>query len=98
MTIVKAKGKLQNGVFDVLVKKENDVISLTFNGEKDALLMEMLKARINAASPIGGTYYPDETEILAYYHSLKTNFFDELMDISVEGELETIPYEEGLIY
>lgn len=49
-------------------------------------------------TPIGGTYYPPTNTLLAAYNVMKNMFFDEEPDVEVIGELEEIPYEEGIIY
>ena len=47
---------------------------------------------------MGGTYFPDENSLLTAYNVLQYTFFDTLEEISVEGELEGIPYEKDVIY
>lgn len=49
-------------------------------------------------TPIGGTYYPPTNTLLAAYNVMKNMFFDKEPDVEVIGELEEIPYEEGIIY
>ena len=48
--------------------------------------------------PIGGTYYPEKYEPLNVYYTLKDRYFDKLLEIEVEGDLGTIPFEKGVIY
>lgn len=54
---------------------------------------------IKVQPAMGGTYFPDENSLLAAYNVLKHTFFDESTDeITVEGEIEEIPFEENTIY
>lgn len=47
---------------------------------------------------MGGTYFPDKDSLLAAYNVLQHTFFDTLEEISVEGDIGEIPYEENIIY
>lgn len=48
--------------------------------------------------PIGGTYYPEKGSILAVHNILENHFFDAVISIECDDELEKIPYEENVIY
>lgn len=53
---------------------------------------------IKVQPAMGGTYFPDENSLLTAYNVLKHTFFDTLEKISVEGDMDEIPYEEDKIY
>ena len=53
---------------------------------------------IQMAPPLGNNFYYDKPSIAAYYHVLNTVCFDHLDSIEVDGKIEPIPYEDGLIY
>ena len=53
---------------------------------------------IKVQPAMGGTYFPDENSLLAAYNVLQHIFFDTLEEISVEGDIGEIPYEENTIY
>lgn len=79
----------------------------TFLGEKQTIVFEdgefetenlWLDSLLETPQSIGGTYYPDKYEPLNVYFTLKDRYFDKLTSIEVEGDLGTIPFEEGTIY
>ena len=79
----------------------------TFLGEKQTIVFEdgefetenlWLDSLLENPQPIGGTYYPEKYDPLNVYFTLKDRYFDKLTSIEVEGELGTIPFEEGTIY
>lgn len=57
-------------------------------------LKNYLLAICNNSELMGGTYRPEDDTLLFYYNGLVENGFE----VTVEGELETIPCEEGCIY
>lgn len=78
-----------------------------FLGEKQTIVFKdgefekgdvWLESLLENPRPIGGTYYPEKYEPLNVYYTLKDRYFDELHTIEVEGDLGTIPFEEGTIY
>lgn len=70
-----------------------------FDGRENELLKEELTELLENPKAVGGTYYPPFDSLLNAYNILRYHFFDEpTEEITVEGELEEIPYEEGKIY
>ena len=76
-------------------------------GEKKTVIFEdglfrekdfWLELLLEDPEPLGGTYWPSKYEPLNVYYTLKDRYFDELIEIVVEGELGRIPYEGGVIY
>lgn len=54
---------------------------------------------VNQPPPLGGTYYPRPRSLLAAVSVLQRGFFDSPPgEVTVEGPLEAIPYEGGVIY
>lgn len=78
--------------------KNNEIITVTKDGEN--LIVEPENAIDDVAfmaldtMPIGGTYMPESDTLLFYYHVLTQNGYT----VAVDGELETIPYDDGVIY
>ena len=62
------------------------------------LFQHDLDTAIQNQQPIGGTYYPSPETLLAAYNVLNHFFFTELQSLEVVGEIEEIPYTEGLVY
>lgn len=94
MDSVIATGKIGEELITVIVTKEKDKFSITFNGKEDNKQRLMLEMMIDALPPTGGTYYPTKNDLFAYHSVLETMFFTELINIIVEGELDTMPYED----
>lgn len=74
------------------------LITIIFENGKFNLKTLSLEILLEEPEPIGGTYYPEKYEPLNVYYTLKDRYFDELHTIEVEGDLGTIPFEEGTIY
>ncbi len=53
---------------------------------------------IKVQPAMGGTYFPTENSLLTAYNVLQNTFFDTLEKISVEGDIDEIPNEEGMVY
>lgn len=100
MDSVIATGKIGDDIVTVIVSKENEKFSITFNGEQDVLLEDILKKSISIAPLIDGYYIPTNDMLLGFYNTLNTVWFDKLIHIIVEGEMETIPYDDdpNIIY
>lgn len=98
MDSVIATGKIGDSTITVIVTKENDEFSITFNGREDPLARDMLEKMIDLLPVMGGTYYATKDDLFAYYDVLNTMYFTKLIHIVVEGELDTIPNEDGVIY
>lgn len=78
--------------------KNNEIITVTKDDDK--LIIEPEHAINDIAfmaldtMPMGGVCMPDNNTLLYYYHVLSQNGYT----VAVDGELETIPYEDGVIY
>ena len=94
MTTIIAKGSINGKKMTIVCTGTNDNPTVTFNGKKDEHLLKWL----NMAPPLGNNFYYDKPSIAAYYHVLNTVCFDHLDSIEVDGKIEPIPYEDGLIY
>lgn len=66
------------------------------DGRDDKSLWKAFKAL--PLRSIGGTYFPPRKSHLNYYNQLKNHFFDKVEEISVTGDIGTIPYKEGVVY
>lgn len=90
-----AKGKKHG--FKVTV--EFELNKVLFNGQNDRLLENELSEMLEDPKPVGGTYYPPVESLLNVMNILQYHFFDDTAEkITVEGEIEEIPYEEDKIY
>lgn len=100
MDSVIATGNYRGDVITVIVSKENDQFSITFNGLKDQILQDRVEMIIEKLKPIGGTYHMTKNDLLGWYCALNEKFFDKLIHIIVEGEMESIPFDDdpNIIY
>ena len=97
MTTIIAKGSINGKKMTIVCTGTNDNQTVTFNGKKDEHLLKWLNMGIQMAPPLGNNFYYDKPYIAAYYHVLNTVCFDHLDSIEVDGKIEPIPYEDGLI-
>ena len=98
MAKIITKGKWGNDVMTVICSEEDGQITVTFNGQKDTFLKEILDSRMDVAPAMGGTYYPEEGTMLAYYNILNTVFFSKVIEMQVVGDIGQIPYEDGIVF
>lgn len=90
-----AKGKKYGSTLTV----EYELDKVLFNGQEDILLEDELSELLEDPKSIGGTYYPPVDTLLNAMNILQYHFFDEpAEEITVEGEIEEIPYEEDTVY
>lgn len=67
--------------------------------EKEVLdIQKRFDELIKVQPAMGGTYFPDENSLLSAYNVLQHTFFDTLEEITVEGDIDEIPYEKDIVY
>lgn len=98
MAKIITKGKWGSEVMTVICSEDDGQITVTFNGQKDNFLKEILESRMDVAPAMGGTYYPEEGTMLAYYNILNTVFFSKVIEMQVVGDIGQIPYEDGIVF
>lgn len=98
MTTIIAEGLINGKKMTIVCTGTNDNPIVTFNGEKNERLLKWLDMGIQMAPPLGNNFHYDKPSIAAYYHALNTVCFDHIDSIEVDGEIEPIPCEDGLIY
>lgn len=99
MNKIIAKGKLIKIEMEVVCFESEEGLSFEFNGNEDSFLERIFRNELEKRKPIGGTFYPKTNSLLNAYNVLNSGrFFDELISIKVEGEIEEIPFEKGKIY
>lgn len=95
MVKIKVKGRILDTDVTIVVLEQDDKLTV----EADPFTKERLKCYMSNIPKIGGTFIPDKNSILAYYSIfLYSDFFSKLSNIETEGDLPTLPYEEGVIY
>lgn len=95
MVKIMAKGKILDVNVTIVVSEKDEKITV----DADTFTKERLKCYMSNIPKIGGTFIPDKNSILAYYSIfLYSDFFSKSPNIEIEGDLPTLPYEEGVIY
>lgn len=77
---------------------EDGTLVILMNEKEVPDIQKRFDELIKVQPAMGGTYFPDEDSLLAAYNVLQHTFFDTLEEISVEGDIGEIPYEENTIY
>lgn len=99
MAKITATGKWHGMKFTIIASDEDGELKLTeVDGNQYSLIDDHYDDCAEMMTPLGGTYYPEADSMLGAYTILTNDFFDELISIDVEGDIGTIPYEEGVIY
>jgi len=95
MEYVIAKGyKDGNNIAIMIVKQSKGGLVAHCN---DYRYIDSLQDMLDGDIVVGGTYTAPMDSLLKAYHCAE-QFLDSVTDITVEGEIEQIPYEDGLIY
>lgn len=98
MSKITVVGKFFGEQIEIECEKTNNEIITSVDGEENEFVEEYLETLLSKRYPVGGSYCPPENSMLNVLNVLKYRFFDELISIKVEGEIEEIPFEEGKIY
>lgn len=99
MTKIIAEGIYIGVPLQVTCYKKGKEIVVDFNGDKNEEIETEFKRMLKRCYAIGGTYFPPVDSMLNVVNVLKHRFFDSRPTmIKVDGELEPIPYEDGVIY
>ena len=77
---------------------EDGTVVILMNEMEVPHIQKRFDELVKVQPAMGGTYFPDENSLLAAYNVLQNTFFDILEDITVEGDIGEIPYEEGKVY
>lgn len=95
MKKVIAKGLI--GKEEVLLEAtiEDGELVLDFDGSEDETLESTFETQLKYAPAMGGVYYPPVYSLLNVVNVLENGwFFKKLISIDIEGEEETIPFDE----
>jgi hypothetical protein len=97
---ITAKGKYLGSKITVECFPEDGSIVIELDGQYDKLIQDRFNKLLKIAPVMGGTYYPPEDSMLAAYSVLESTFFDDgsQVEIKVEGDIGSIPYEDGVVY
>lgn len=98
MDKVTATGTLFGQTIKVECEKRDGDLVLDFDGRENAFFEKIAREGLEDVRPVGGTYFPPANSLLNAYNYFQYYFFDKLTSIEIEGEIEEVPYEEGVIY
>lgn len=95
---IKATGTFENRPLTVsCVENEKDLIFL-FDNHFDSVKEKRIKEEMKKRHIIAGSFSPEEHSMLNVKNVLEFYFFDKLVSLEVEGDIEELPFEEGVIY
>lgn len=102
MTKIKAKGIFEGMAVEIIVSKVNNTPKIVYSDiYYDDFYQELMETRFSEIMKDGATLaeaYVEPDTMLAAYLNLKKGFFDNVPELEIEGELETIYGEEGKVY
>ena len=98
MAKIVATGKYLTDRITVEVTQEDGTLVITMDDNESPELQKHLAECIENQPAMGGTYFPEPDSMLAAFNVLNSIFFDSLEEISVDGDIGEIPYEENTIY
>lgn len=98
MSKIIAIGEYYGDEITVEVTQKDGEFIVSMYDYESSILKEHLLNCIKNQHAMGGTYFPDPNSLLAAYNVLNHNFFDKVIDIRVDGDIEEIPYEDNKIY
>ena len=97
MVKITAKGVLEGKEIGVVCTGENGSYEIKLSN-CDEIHRTMVLESLREYHPVGGTYWPEKNTMLHVFNTLSDYTFDKLIEIDCDGELEEIPYEEGVVY
>lgn len=93
MAVISAKGKTKYGEIEIRVTGEHKIEKIECDSPMAVLIEDAIR---NAEGEMANGYYPEGgTMLQAYAYLTGLLGYDA---VKVDGELEEIPYEEGVIY
>lgn len=95
---VKATGIYLGNQISVEVTQEDGTLVILMDDNESGELQKHLEQCLARQPAMGGTFFPEQNSLLAAFNVLQNTFFDSLEEITVEGEIEEIPLEDGKIY
>lgn len=99
MTTITAVGMFQGKEIEVVCVEtdEKDHIFFIDKGE-DKTIEKIIRSEMRKTYPVAGTFVPDEHSMLNIKNVLEFYFFDNLISIKVVGDIDELPFEEGVVY
>lgn len=94
MDYIEARGKRNNFSVNVKIKKAENGYIIDLN---NYAFEKSLRKILNGDVIVGGTYPAPDGSLLKAWYALD-EFFDRGWEGSMHGEVEPIPYAEGVIY
>lgn len=95
---ITAEGKRFGWTVLVEVEEKDGDISIKFDGRQDGLEEEYFRYLLGIRHPVAGTYIPEAESMLNVANVLRFYYFDDPTPVDIEGDLPTMPYEEGVVY
>lgn len=98
MAEIRAQGTRAGIQECVLVTDITGTPVIWVNGESEARSQGRFEALMKTCRPMGGTYFPPVGTMLAALSVVEQSWFDDTVNAEVNGDIGTIPYQDGVIY
>lgn len=98
MSKITGTGKIHGVLTTVTCEFVDGEIIINFDDIKIACYENSFRNELKQHYSIGGTYYPKENSMLNVLNVLENHFFDYPIKAEIEGYIDPIPFEEGIIY
>lgn len=99
MTTIKAIGQYHEQTVEVMCIDMGDGLQFLFNMGKDPALEAVFRRILKERHPVAGTFSPEEESMLNVLNVIQYHFFDDApSSVQVDGDIEEMPYEDGMIY
>ena len=98
MAKIKAVGKVNGYECEVECSDTGNELVIDFDGEENEQLERQFRYELNKCHAVGGTYHPPQESMINALNVLEYYFFDEKVQVIVEGDIGEIPGEKDVIY
>lgn len=95
---ITAEGKRFGQTVLVEVEEKDGDIDVLFDGMQDALEEEYFMELLERRFPVAGTFIPDVDSVLNVANVLENYYFDAFTAVDIDGDVPTMPSEEGVVY
>lgn len=78
--------------------KDEEELFFFFNNREDEFLETEFRNILKLRHSIAGTFFPEENSMMNVLNVIQYYFFDSTPEITIEGDIGELPFEENKIY
>lgn len=98
MVKIECTGKYLGVGLSICCVKDEEDLFFFFNNSEDEILETEFRKRLKERHPVAGTYYPEENSMMNVLNVIQYHFFDSTPEVTIEGDIGELPFEENRIY